>query len=285
MAITGGGRSALTGSSPSKPPARPCRQSPATSLGTSTRGGSAPRRQAAAKAEAEMAEAAKFTVGRLVEQWHVDWLSTKRRGYATRTYRNVVQTFEKSTRYSRGRSDPGRREEGVGQAAKQRNPPGGRPQCRHRLRHGLPLGLERRHYHSESDRWTQAAGSTSERDRVLTSSEARRIYRRRLATCRTPQGISCGCSMLTGCRRGEIAKLRWDEIVTEADGYGDRDPARPAHENGHRPPRATVEGGARCDRGHQAAPSHRRKPFRVDQRRCIARSLTSIGRKRGSTRR
>ena len=49
--------------------------------------------QAAAEAKAEAGELAKFTVGRLIEQWRAEKLSTKRRGYATRSYRNVVQTF------------------------------------------------------------------------------------------------------------------------------------------------------------------------------------------------
>ena len=49
--------------------------------------------QAAAKVKAEVAETEKFTVGRLIEHWHAEKLSTKRRGYATRSYRNVVQTF------------------------------------------------------------------------------------------------------------------------------------------------------------------------------------------------
>ena len=138
---------------------------------------------AAAKVEAEMAEAAKFTVGRLVEQWHVDWLSTKRRGYATRTYRNVVQTFESLLDIPAAaltRADV--KKALIKQRSSETRPAAARNAV-------TALGTAFRWALSE-DIITQnpiaglkPPGGTSERDRVLTSSEARRIY---AAACDLP---------------------------------------------------------------------------------------------------
>ena len=60
-------------------------------------------------------------------------------------------------------------------------------------------------------------GSAPERERTLTTDEARRVYAAadRLAY---PGQQFIKLLMLTGARRSEIAGLRWDEIVTEDDG-------------------------------------------------------------------
>jgi integrase len=82
-------------------------------------------------------------------------------------------------------------------------------------------------------------GGASERDRVLTNSEARRIY---AAACCLPYpaGHFVRLLMLTGCRRDEIAKLRRDEIVIEADGKAIELPPAPSERtktgSGHHAP-------------------------------------------------
>ena len=60
-------------------------------------------------------------------------------------------------------------------------------------------------------------GSAAERERTLTTDEARRVY---AAADRLdyPGQQFIKLLMLTGARRAEIAGLRWDEIVTEDDG-------------------------------------------------------------------
>jgi integrase len=205
-----------------------------------------PRREradekAAAKAKAAKSEAEKFTVGRLVEQWHTDWLSTKRRGYATRTYRNVRQTFGALLdvpAVALTRADVKKT------LAKQRSSET-RPAAAHNAAAALctayrwateeelidpnPLaGLKPQRY-------------TSEPDRVLTTDEARRIY---AAACTLPYpaGQFIRLLMLTGCRRAEIAGLRRDEIVTGEDGAKaiELPPARTKSNSGHHVPLSSV---------------------------------------------
>jgi integrase len=56
-----------------------------------------------------------------------------------------------------------------------------------------------------------------ERDRVPTIEECRRTWDA-AGRLQYPEQHFCKLLLLTGCRRGEIAGLRWDEIVEEADG-------------------------------------------------------------------
>jgi integrase len=57
---------------------------------------------------------------------------------------------------------------------------------------------------------------TPPRERILNDDEARRVY---AAACRLPYpgGAYVRLLMLTGCRRAEIAGLRWEEIVADDD--------------------------------------------------------------------
>ena len=71
--------------------------------------------------------------------------------------------------------------------------------------------------------------------------------------------------MLTGCRRSEIAGLRWDEIADEADGKAIvLSGARTKTGSGHHVP-LSAQGGRRYRR--RRPPSHRRLQVRVHVRR------------------
>ena len=76
-----------------------------------------------------------------------------------------------------------------------------------------------------------------DRDRVLSTDEARRIY---VAAGRFeyPARHFIRLLMLTACRRAEVAGLRWDEIVAEANGDEALElrPARTKNNQGHHIP-------------------------------------------------
>ena len=105
----------------------------------------------------------------------------------------------------------------------------------------------------------------SERDRVLTTGEARRVYAA-AGRLEYPAQQFVRLLMLTGCRRSEIAGLRWDEIVTADDGSEsiELSPGRTKTNTSHHIPLS--QGGARCHRRMPAAP-HRRLALRVVERR------------------
>ena len=66
---------------------------------------------------------------------------------------------------------------------------------------------------------------------MLTIGEMRRIYAA-AGDLSYPAGQFVRLLMLTGCRRAEIAGLRWDEIVTEADGSAIEIPPGPRTKTG-----------------------------------------------------
>jgi integrase len=172
--------------------------------------------KAATKAQAEAAETEKFTVARVIERWHAEKLSTKRRGYATRSYRNVVQTF-------RGLLDiPAAaltRVDVKKALVKQRSNETRPAAARNAV---TAIGTAFRWALSEDliaqnpIAGIKPPGSAPERDRVLTIGEMRRIYAA-AGDLPYPAGQFVRLLMLSGCRRAEIARLFWTEVVTEAD--------------------------------------------------------------------
>jgi integrase len=205
-----------------------------------------PRRK---QREAEAAAKAEFTVGRLIERWKRDLLSTKRPNYAVRAYRNVERNFRhlfdmpaaaltradvrealeaKQTQKTKRRPDRGNRNEGG-------------PTAVHNAASSLHAAYR---WALSEDLLTvdplnglKPPGRVGQRDRTLGIDEARRVY---AAAGRLdyPARQFIRLLMLTGCRRGEIAGLRWDEIETEADGTKAivLPPARTKTPNGHHVP-------------------------------------------------
>jgi integrase len=185
--------------------------------------------EAQAKVEAEAAEARLFTVRALVERWRRDSLSTRRPGYAVRAYRGVEQTFKalldtpaaaltradvrkwlEQRRTPKTKRSPGRGARFSGGPAAVRNAAAS-------LHAAYRWALGEELIDQDPLNGLKLPARTADRERVLTTDETRRIY---AAAGRLdyPAQQFIRLLLLTGCRRAEIAGLRWDEIMTEADG-------------------------------------------------------------------
>ena len=185
--------------------------------------------KAVAKAQAE--EVKKFTVAVLIDQWRRRHLNAQRPQYALRAFRNVERTFKallKVPAASVKRADVRKALEAflepqtVKRAGRGNKTVGGPSAARN-----AAASLK------SAYKWAASGdvellsenplvglslpGSAAERERTLTTDEARRVYAAagRLAY---PGQQFIKLLMLTGARRAEIAGLRWDEIVTEDDG-------------------------------------------------------------------
>jgi integrase len=185
--------------------------------------------EAAAKAEAEKEEVKKFTVRVMVDRWRRGWLVKKRPGYALRAFRNVERTFasllempaasvtraEVKAVMQRHREPKTTRRPGPG------NRTVGGPSAVHNATVSLKAAYNwafGEELLSENPlNGLKLPDHKSERERKLDTDEARRVYAAadRLAY---PAQHFVKLLMLTGARRGEIAGLRWDEIITEDDG-------------------------------------------------------------------
>jgi integrase len=206
--------------------------------------------EAAAKREAEAAEAKKFTLRALVERWKRDSLSTRRPGYAVRAAANVERTFKglldvpaaalarpdvrnaleaKRTQKTKRSSGRGSRVEGGPAAVRN---------AAASLRAAYRWALSEELLDADPLNGLKLPARTADRDRVLTVDEARRIY---AAACALPYptGHFVRLLMLTGMRRSEAAGLRWDEIATEGEGGAkaiELPPARTKTGAGHHVP-------------------------------------------------
>ena len=188
--------------------------------------------EAKVKAKAEAEEAKKFTVGVLLDQWRRRHLNAKRPQYALRAFRNVERTFKtllKVPAVSVKRADVRKvletvlEPQTVKRAGRQGNQTVGGPSAARNAAASLKAAYK----------WAASAdiellsenplaglslpGSAAERERTLTTDEARRVF---AAADRLdyPGQQFIKLLMLTGSRRAEIAALRWDEIVTADDG-------------------------------------------------------------------
>ena len=168
-------------------------------------------------AEARLsARARKFTLGALIERWQRDHLSQQRQSYAVRAFSYIKRSFGKLldrpaaslTRTEvREALEATRDECGVGST---RN-------AATSLRAAFRWALSEDLLASDPLNGFKLPPRVDDRDRVLSIGEARRIYRA-AASLPYPGGSFVQLLMLTGCRRSEIAGLRWDEIADEADG-------------------------------------------------------------------
>ena len=162
------------------------------------------------------ADARKFTLRALIERWRRDHLSQKRQGYAVRAFAYIERRFgglldrpaaSLTKTEVREALEATRDECGVGAA---RNAAAS-------LRAAYRWALSEDLLASDPLSGLKLPPRVEDRERVLSIGEARRIYRA-AASLPYPAGHFIRLLMLTGCRRSEIAGLRWDEIVTEADG-------------------------------------------------------------------
>ena len=168
-------------------------------------------------AEARLsAHARKFTLGALIERWKRDHLSQKRPDYAVRAFSYIERRFgglldrpaASLTRTEvRETLEATRDECGVGAARNSATS----------LRAAYRWALSEDLLASDPLNGFKLPPRVEDRERVLSIGEARRIYRA-AASLPYPAGTFVQLLMLTGCRRSEIAGLRWDEITDEADG-------------------------------------------------------------------
>jgi integrase len=184
--------------------------------------------EAAAKAEAEAEEVKKFTLRVMVDQWRRGHLNAQRPGYALRAFRNIHRTFAPlldmpaaSVTRAMVRKEMAKHNE----PKTRRSGRGGRTVGGPSAVHNATVSLKAAY------RWAlgqellaenplsglQLPKHESERERALTTGEARRVYAA-AGRLEYPAQHFIKLLMLTGCRRGEIAGLRWDEIVTADDG-------------------------------------------------------------------
>lgn len=175
------------------------------------------KKHADAIAEARLsADTRKFTLRALIERWKRDHLSQKRHDYAVRAFSYIERRFgglldqpaAGLTRTEvREALEATRDECGVGAA---RNSAAS-------LRAAYRWALSEDLLASDPLNGFKLPPRVEDRERVLSTGEARRIYRA-AASLPYPAGTFVQLLMLTGCRRSEIAGLRWNEIADEADG-------------------------------------------------------------------
>jgi integrase len=197
--------------------------------------------EAKRKAEAEANEAKRFTVRVLVDRWNRDHLSGQRPNYAKGAYRRVMQHFEHLLDVPAHLID--RKE--VKRAAEKTRDEAGPAAARNALlslKTSFRWALGEDLLDSDPLNGIKLPKKTDDRERVLSLDEARRIW---AASFKLdyPGRLVVQLLWLTGCRRGEIASLRWDEVVDEVDDKGnvvgkaiEIPPARTKTGAGHRAP-------------------------------------------------
>ena len=186
--------------------------------------------EAAAKAKADEEEVKKFTVRVMVDQWRREHLNAQRPGYALRAFRNVHRAFASLldmpaasvTRADVKKAMQRYREPKTTRRSGRGNRTVGGPAAVHNAAVSLKAAYSWAFTEAELLTENPLIGlklpeHKSERDRVLTTDEARRVYVG-AGRLEYPAQQFVKLLMLTGCRRAEIAGLRWDEIVTADDG-------------------------------------------------------------------
>ena len=221
--------------------------------------------EAAAKREAEAAEAKKFTLTRASRAMEArSSIDQAARAYAVRAAANVERTFKglldvpaaalarpdvrkaleaKRTQKTKRSSGRGSRVEGGPAAVRN---------AAASLRAAYRWALSEELLDADPLNGLKLPARTPDRDRVLTVDEARRIY---AAACALPYptGHFVRLLMLTGMRRSETAGLRWDEIAIEGEGGAkaiELPPARTKTGAGHHVPLSgtALEVIAKCTR-------------------------------------
>jgi integrase len=215
------------------------------------------KKLATLKGDAEARESARFTLGVLVDRWRKDHLVRMRPAYAKRALDNVMRNFEHlfdvpavsvRTKEVRAAFDPmrdktkGKRRERGGPAA-MRN-------AAVSLKAAYGWAVEEELIAENPLRDLKLPKKGEARARTLSADEARRVWAASLKLG-YPAGHFIRLLMLTGCRRSEIAALRWDEIVDEEAGKAVAlGPERTKNRAGHHVPlsRAALAEIALCER-------------------------------------
>jgi integrase len=182
-----------------------------------------------AEADAKRAAAKLFTVAKLIQRWSQEHLASKRPGYRIKALRRLEHYFgslyqipavdltRKSVRDAMNAKHAKRRHgrQGgpapIGQAragdAAKRNAAASLRAC-YRWAFGEEI------LSSDPLNGLKLPKRGEDRARTLTIDEARRIYAA-AATLEYPSGPFVRLLLLSGCRRAEIAGLRWDEVDLE----------------------------------------------------------------------
>jgi integrase len=184
------------------------------------------RRKIAAKlkAEAEAAEASKLTLGVIFERWKKQHLNAKRPAYAERAWGNVERNFQHlfgvpaaslTTKEVRAVLDKMR--DKMKGKRRARGGPAAMRNAAVSLKALYAWALDEEIIEENALRDLKLPEQGDARARTLSADEVRRVW---AASFRFdyPAGPFIRLLMLTGCRRAEIAALRWDEIVNEEDG-------------------------------------------------------------------
>jgi integrase len=185
--------------------------------------------EAKAKAKADEEEVLKFTVRVLVDQWRRFYLVKKRPGYALRAFRNIDRAFASlldmpAASVTRAIVKKAMQKHSE-QKTVRRSGRGNRTVGGLSAVHNATVSLKAAYSWAFGEELLaenpliglKLPEHKSERDRVLTTGEARLVYAA-AGRLSYPAQHFVKLLMLTGCRRGEIAGLRWDEIVTADDG-------------------------------------------------------------------
>jgi integrase len=191
--------------------------------------------EAKRKVHAEAEEARKFTVRVLVDRWNRDHLSGQRRDYATGAYRRVIHHFPGLMNVPAHLIDRKEVRRAV-EAARLKAGPAAARNAVVSLKSAFKWALGEDLIDSDPLNGYKLPPKTGDRERVLEIDEARRMWDA-AGRLEYPGGPFVRLLMLTGCRRSEIAGLRWEEIVNDPDGPAIRIPsARTKTGAGHRVP-------------------------------------------------
>jgi integrase len=180
--------------------------------------------RAAVKAEAEAAEAAKNTVGVVVEQWKKQHLNGLRPAYAERALGNVERNFSHlfgvpaaSLTTKQVKAALAKMHDKTKGRRRARGGPAATRNAAVSLKAAYAWAFDEEIIEENPLRDLKLPENGKNRERFLSEAEALMVYR---AAGRLPNPAKqfVRLLMLTGARRQEIAALKWSEIADEADG-------------------------------------------------------------------
>jgi len=191
----------------------------------------------------------KLTLRVLAERWACDYLSQKRRMYAVRARTNVTLHFANlldvpATLVTK------RAVKDALEVSLLNGGPSAARNAAASLRALYRWALSEELIANDPLNGLKLPPGGDDRERVLTIDEARRIYAAATSLA-YPAGHFTRLLMLSGCRRAEIAGLRWSEIVEETDGKAIHlPPERTKNNSGHHVPlsAAALEVISECQR-------------------------------------
>jgi integrase len=172
--------------------------------------------EAQAREEEEAVKAERLTLGALVKRWASEHLSKRRPSYAVKSPRRIAQHFSSLLDAPLAHLDRKQVRQAV-EKATTNSGPGAARNAVASLRAAVRWALSEDLIAHDPLAGFKLPAKGDDRERTLTLDEARRIFAA-AAGLDYPAGQFVRLLMLTGCRRAEIAGLRWDEIVDGPDG-------------------------------------------------------------------